>query len=84
MNKKVFKFFVACMVFWAVAFGTIGFYTHKSLSEDALFLLKNVEALTFGEDVLTFHCKGNTEVCAKGTDENTGREFIIHGRLTEI
>lgn len=42
----------------------------------------NIEALTAGFEIEaqgTFICEGNTGVCAKGKDENTGHDFIIHG-----
>lgn len=43
----------------------------------------NIEALSQSPEITgTFYCKGNTSTCAKGIDENTGKEFIIHGKLT--
>lgn len=47
-------------------------------------LLQNVEALTTENSFMLARCKGNTCVCAKGVDENTGKEMIIHGHLEII
>ena len=42
-------------------------------------LTSNLEALEFQENKVIGICEGNVGTCAKGFDENTGHDFIIHG-----
>ena len=48
--------------------------------------MANVEALTDINETdssgQTLYCCGNEDTCAKGEDEDTGEEFIIHGVLS--
>lgn len=82
MRKKIFA---ALVVAAGVAFA--GYNTIKSQNEGKALsdlIGANVEALASGETDSggnTFYCCGNTGTCAKGTDAETGEEFIIHGTL---
>lgn len=61
-----------------------GYYWSNPLLSDSSseLMLTNVEALAASETVVVVTCEGNTSICAKGVDENTGHEFTIHGKVT--
>ena len=76
MKKKFIVFPIALLAI-------IGsYYWTKPLISPSKLMLANVEALAASEDVAVVTCEGNTSICAKGVDENTGHEFYIHGKLT--
>lgn len=72
-----------------IIIGTSGYWGYQSYqintrtNENELFLMQ-IEALAKDESNMEFRCKGNTGDCAKGKDEETGHDFIIHGELTKI
>lgn len=61
-----------------------GYYWPNPLLSDnpSELMLTNVEALAASEAIVVVACEGNTSICAKGVDENTGHEFYIHGKVT--
>lgn len=82
MRKKLFA---ALIIAAGIAFA--GYNVAQSQNEKnslSDLLTANVEALAGGETDSggsTFYCCGNTGTCAKGTDSETGEEFVIHGTL---
>lgn len=77
--KKMF------IVFPIALLAIIGsYYWSTPLPSDSQneLMLTNVEALAASEAVVVVTCEGNTSICAKGVDENTGHEFHIHGKVT--
>ena len=83
MKKNILK---ATLV---AAFGLIaGFNVYNSQKSDVMseLALANVEALADINETdssgQTLYCCGNEDTCAKGEDEDTGEEFIIHGVLS--
>lgn len=75
MKKKVY--FIP--MFLCATIG--GVYYSSSTQCPSELMLANVEALANSEKAEAT-CEGNTSICAKGVDENTGHEFHIHGVLT--
>ncbi|MFV0420302.1 MAG: NVEALA domain-containing protein [Dysgonomonas sp.] len=77
------KFFISIGVLTITA--TIAFNINLDRKSNNISLtLSNVEALASEDDKKTdFWCCGSSGTCAKGTDENTGREFEIVGRLSK-
>ena len=78
MGKKIFATLIV-----AVVATFAGYNIYQSMSEVAM---ANVEALADINETdssgQTLYCCGNEDTCAKGEDEDTGEEFIIHGVLS--
>lgn len=77
--KKFFGIIAIVAVVAAISWNLSQSQNEIELSDLAL---TNVEALARGEGPQTYYCCGNTGTCAKGTNSETGKEFIIHGRLS--
>lgn len=75
--KKFFGIIAIVAVVAAISWNLSQSQNEIELSDLAL---TNVEALARGEGPQTYYCCGNTGTCAKGTNSETGKEFIIHGR----
>ena len=83
MKKNILK---AILV---AAFALIaGFNVYNAQKSDVMsdLALANVEALADINETdssgQTLYCCGNEDTCAKGEDEDTGEECIIHGVLS--
>lgn len=65
----------------------LAYQVHTRISRSSIVAC-NIEALSQSPDITettgTYYCKGNTSTCAKGRDESTGKEFIIHGKPSKI
>ena len=63
-----------------------GVYANQKVDTMSDLMLANVEALADINETdssgQTLYCCGNEDTCAKGEDEDTGEEFIIHGVLS--
>lgn len=66
-----------------VCVGAVGASYYPATSEENDLDITNVEALSRGDANVTFYCEGNTSICAKGHDENTNKDFVIHGVLKQ-
>ena len=82
MKKMIKIAFVAAFV----AIAGYGVYTNQKSETLSDLTLANVEALADINETdssgQTLYCCGNEDTCAKGEDEDTGEEFIIHGVLS--
>ena len=84
MSKKIFAALIVAVV---ATFAGYNIYQSQraevTMSELAM---ANVEALADINETdssgQTLYCCGNEGTCAKGVDENTDEEFIIHGALS--
>lgn len=78
MKKKV-----CAVLFTITMFISYNIYQSQKAIKLSDLALSNIEALaTLSEDDKTdFWCCGNTGTCAKGTDEATGEDFEIKGKL---
>ena len=80
MKKKILSGLFASALLIAAAIGAME--SKKSEAGLSDLAMANVEALATREGPgYTFYCCGNTNTCAKGIDQDTGNEFIIHGTL---
>lgn len=78
MKKKVLAY-CSFLVFGI----TLAYQINVRLSMSSIAVC-NIEALSLSPEASgTFYCEGNKSTCAKGIDENTGKELIIHGKLTK-
>ena len=67
--------FVASLIFY----GGISYHDFRMYSSN--LHIRNVEALTDGEEKNYYTCEGNINICAEGFDTSTGHNFVIHGIL---
>lgn len=77
-------YFITLLLTVVGIFININFYNSQQSVSFSNLALSNVEALaTLAEDDKTeFWCCGNSGTCAKGTDETTGEDFEIKGKLS--
>ena len=82
MKKMIKIAFVAAFA----AIAGYGVYANQKSEVLSDLTLANVEALADINETdssgQTLYCCGNEDTCAKGEDEDTGEEFIIHGVLS--
>ena len=85
MGKKIFATLIVAVV--ATFAGYNIYQSQRAKNTMSELAMANVEALADINETdssgQTLYCCGNEDTCAKGEDEDTGEEFIIHGVLSE-
>ena len=84
MGKKIFATLIVAVV--ATFAGYNIYQSQRAEVTMSDLAMANVEALADINETdssgQTLYCCGNEDTCAKGEDEDTGEEFIIHGVLS--
>ena len=77
------KLFLGAFTIAIVCVGAVGASYYPATSAENDLDMANVEALSRSDASVTLYCEGNTNICAKGHDEITNRDFVIHGVLKQ-
>ena len=84
MGKKIFATLIVAVV--ATFAGYNIYQSQRAKNTMSELAMANVEALADINETdssgQTLYCCGNEDTYAKGEDEDTGEEFIIHGVLS--